>query len=151
RALESERQGSTQYSQNSFAEAAASFRVAADLYAKTVEPAKPATPPAAPSAPATAPPSAPAPPSVANPRAEARAALDTFVRAIETRDIGLLRQVRPTLTDEEVSRTRQLNEITRSRKVDLKVDEITINGDQAQAAGRREDVITFKDGQRLQS
>jgi len=151
RALESERQGGTQYSQNSFAEAAASFRVAADLYAKTVEPPKPATPPAAPSAPATAAPSAPAPPSVANPRAEVRAAIDSFVRAIETRDIGLLRQVRPTLTDEEISRTRQLNEITRSRKVDLKVDEITINGDQAQAAGRREDVITFKDGQRLQS
>ena len=151
RGLESERQGSTQYSQNSFAEAAASFRVAADLYAKTVEPPKPATPPAAPSAPATAAPSAPAPPSVANPRAEVRAAIDSFVRAIETRDIGLLRQVRPTLTDEEISRTRQLNEITRSRKVDLKVDEITINGDQAQAAGRREDVITFKDGQRLQS
>jgi hypothetical protein len=29
----------------------------------------------------------------------------------------------------------------------LKVDEITINGDEAQAVGRREDVIILKDGQ----
>jgi hypothetical protein len=33
--------------------------------------------------------------------------------------------------------------------VDLKVDEITINGDEAQAVGRREDVIILRDGQRL--
>src|SRR5262249_5155337 len=53
------------------------------------------------------------------------------------------------LTDEEISRTRASYEIKKSQKVDLKVDEITINGDQAQAVGRREDVITLKDGQRL--
>jgi len=68
---------------------------------------------------------------------------------VETKDIGLLRQVRPGLTDEEISRTRASYEIKKSQKVDLKVDEITINGDQAQAVGRREDVITLKDGQRL--
>jgi len=103
--------------------------------AKAVEPPKPATPPAAPSA--------------ANPRAEVRATLDSYVRAVETKDIGLLRQVRPGLTDEEISRTRASYDIKKSQKVDLKVDEITINGDQAQAVGRREDVITLKDGQRL--
>src|SRR5262249_21923484 len=63
--------------------------------------------------------------------------------------IGLLRQVRPGLTDDEISRTRASNEIKRSQKVDLKVDEITINGDEAQAVGRREDVIILRDGQRL--
>ena len=139
RGVESERQGSTQYAQNSFAEAATSFRAAADLYAKAVEPAKPIDPPKAIS-PAS---------SAANPRAEVRATLDSYVRAVETKDIGLLRQVRPGLTDEEINRTRASNEIKKSQKVDLKVDEITINGDQAQAVGRREDVIILKDGQRL--
>ena len=139
RGVESERQGSTQYAQNSFAEAAASFRAAADLYAKAVEPAKPIDPPKAIS-PAS---------SAANPRAEVRATLDSYVRAVETKDIGLLRQVRPGLTDEEINRTRASNEIKKSQKVDLKVDEIMINGDQAQAVGRREDVIILKDGQRL--
>jgi hypothetical protein len=92
----------------------------------------------------------PAPaPTAPNPRAEVRTTLDNYVRAVETKDIGLLRQVRPGLTDEEISRTRASNEIKRSQKVDLKVDEITINGDEAQAVGRREDVIILRDGQRL--
>ncbi|MGH7346858.1 MAG: hypothetical protein ACREK4_18245, partial [Candidatus Rokuibacteriota bacterium] len=73
----------------------------------------------------------------------------SYVRAIETRDIALLRQVRPGLTEDEITRTRASNDIKRSQKVDLKVDEITINGDEAQALGRREDVIILKDGQRL--
>ena len=162
RAVESERQGSTMYSQTSFTEATASFRAATELFAKALPPAEPprmpaamSTPttpaahsaPTAPGPPATA--SKPAAPSAPNPRAEVRATLDNYVRAVETRDIGLLRQVRPGLTDEEINRTRASNEIKRSQKVDLKVDEITINGDEAQALGRREDVIILKDGQRL--
>lgn len=158
RAVESERQGGTMYSQTSFTEAAASFRAATELFAKALPPAEaPRTPagmstPAAPSAPtASSPPATASKPPVPtpNPRAEVRTTLDNYVRAVETRDIGLLRQVRPGLTDEEISRTRASNEIKRSQKVDLKVDEITINGDEAQAVGRREDVIILKDGQRL--
>jgi serine/threonine protein kinase len=118
-------------------------------------PAAPAVPaaattlavPSAPSAPVAA--SKPAAPTPTNPRAEVRATLDSYVRAVETKDVALLRQVRPSLTEEELSRTRASNEIKRSQKVDLKVDEITINGDEAQALGRREDVIILKDGQRL--
>ena len=106
----------------------------------------PATP-AAPSAPAVV--SKPAAPIPSNPRTEVRATLDNYVRAVETKDIALLRQVRPGLTDDEINRTRASNEIKRSQKVDLKVDEITINGDEAQAVGRREDVIILRDGQRL--
>jgi serine/threonine protein kinase len=150
RGLEAERQGSTLYAQASFTEASASFRAAAELFAKALPPPEPpkiASVPPAPSVPAT--PSKPAPSSASNPRAEVRATLDSYVRAVETRDIGLLRQVRPSLTDEELNRTRASNDIKRSQKVDLKVDEITINGDEAQAVGRREDVIILKDGQRL--
>jgi hypothetical protein len=150
RGLEAERQAGALYAQASFTEATASFRAATELFAKALpppEPPKVASVPPAPSVPAPA--SKPAPSSASNPRAEVRAALDSYVRAVETRDIGLLRQVRPGLTDEEISRTRQSYEIKKSQKVDLKVDEITINGDEAQAVGRREDVIILKDGQRL--
>jgi hypothetical protein len=159
RAVESEKQGGAMYTQTSFPEATASFRAATELFAKAVPPAEPPRAPAGvntPAAPATAPaptvpPSAskPTAPTPSNPRAEVRATLDNYVRAVETKDIGLLRQVRPGLTDEEISRTRASNEIKRSQKVDLKVDEITINGDEAQAIGRREDVIILRDGQRL--
>jgi len=161
RALEAERQAGALYAQGSFTEAARSFRAAGDLYAKALPPPEPpkvaSVPPAsaatAPAPPTPASPSAPAaktvPSTASNPRAEVRAALDSYVRAVETKDIGLLRQVRPSLTDEEIARTRASYEIKRSQKVDLRVDEITINGDEAQAVGRREDVITLKDGQRL--
>jgi hypothetical protein len=161
RALEAERQAGALYAQGSFTEAARSFRAAGDLYAKALPPPEPpkvaSVPPAsaatAPAPPTPASPSAPVaktvPSTASNPRAEVRAALDSYVRAVETKDIGLLRQVRPSLTDEEIARTRASYEIKRSQKVDLRVDEITINGDEAQAVGRREDVITLKDGQRL--
>jgi Protein kinase domain len=160
RGVETERQAGALYAKASFPEATTSFRAAADLFAKALPPPEPPkapsvptpapaapTAPVAPSTPAIA--SKPAPSSAPNPRAEVRATLDSYVRAVETRDIGLLRQVRPGLTDEEISRTRASNDIKRSQKVDLKVDEITINGDEAQAVGRREDVIILKDGQRL--
>ena len=160
RGAETERQGSAMYAKASFTDATASFRAATELFAKALpppEPPKVASVPPAPSAPAAPTPVAPAPsapataskPAPSNPRADVRATLDSYVRAVETRDIGLLRQVRPGLTEEEINRTRASNDIKRSQKVDLKVDEITINGDEAQAVGRREDVIILKDGQRL--
>jgi len=156
RAVETEKQGGAMYAQTSFTEATASFRTATELFAKAVPPPDPpkvpasvTTPaaPAAPSVPAAV--SKPTTPTPSNPRTEVRATLDNYVRAVETKDIALLRQVRPGLTDDEINRTRASNEIKRSQKVDLKVDEITINGDEAQAVGRREDVIILRDGQRL--
>ena len=141
RAVELEKQAGATYTQGAFAEAATGFRNAGEVFAKAVAPPEP---PKGVPAPAPAP-----PPTAPNPRAEVRTTLDNYVRAVETKDIGLLRQVRPSLTDEEISRTRNNNEIKRSQKVDLKVDEITINGDEAQAVGRREDVIILKDGQRF--
>jgi hypothetical protein len=172
RALEGERQAGSLYAQTSFPEATAGFRAAADLFAKALppEPSKPASvapapsAPAAPSAAATPTPSAtpstptpstaPATPSAPaagapNPRAEIRSVLDTYVRAIETKNLASLQQVRPGLTADEINRMRVANEIKKSHKVDLKVDEITVNGDQARATGRREDDINLKEGQRI--
>jgi len=140
RAVDLERKGNAAYAQLSFADATTSFRAAGDLFAKAL-PAPVAPPPPAPAAP-------PAPP---NPRAEIRALLDNYVRAFETKDVELMRRVRPSLTEEELRRVRTLNEIKRSHKVDLRVYEITITGDEAKAQGRREDVVVLSSGQRLQT
>ena len=72
-----------------------------------------------------------------------------FARALETKNLALLQQVRPGLTSDEINRMRVANDIKRSHKVDLKVDEITVNGDEAHATGRREDDISLKEGQRI--
>ncbi len=140
RAVDLERKGNAAYAQLSFADATTSFRAAGELFAKAL-PAPVAPPPPAP----------PAPPAPPNPRAEIRALLDNYVRAVETKDVELLRRVRPSLTDDELRRVRASNEIKRSHKVDLRVYEITITGDEAKAQGRREDVVVLSSGQRLQT
>jgi len=173
RALEGERQAGSLYAQTSFPEATAGFRAATELFAKALppEPPKAVTTTPAPTAPAgfrtpdtptpaptpsaptasTAPatPSAPATAGAPNPRAEIRSVLDTYVRAIETKNLASLQQVRPGLTADEINRMRVANEIKKSHKVDLKVDEIIVNGDDARATGRREDDINLKEGQRI--
>ncbi len=73
------------------------------------------------------------------------------MRAVETKDVALLHRVRPNLTEDELRRVRQSNEIKRSHKVDLRVFDVTVNGDEAQADGRREDVVVLSSGQRLQT
>jgi hypothetical protein len=163
RALELERQGGTMYTQLAFTDATTSFRAAGELFAKAVPPATTApapTPPvaAAPAPTVKAPPAAPAPPPATatpapatGPRADIRALLDNYVRAVETKDVNLLRQVRPNLTEDELRRVRQSNEIKKSHKVDLRVFDITLNGDEATADGRREDVVVLSSGQRLQT
>jgi hypothetical protein len=143
RAVDLERKGNAAYAQLSFADATTSFRAAGELFAKAL-PAPVAPPPPVPAAP-------PAPPALPNPRAEIRALLDNYVRAFETKDVDLMRRVRPGLTDDELRRVRATNEIKRSHKVDLRVYEITITGDEAKAQGRREDIVVLSSGQRLQT
>ena len=149
RAVDLERQGNSAYTQLAFADATTSFRAAGELFAKALPPPV-APPPVAPPAPPT-PPAPPAPPAQPNARAEIRALLDNYARAVETKDVELLRRVRPGLTDDELRRVRASNEIKRSHKVDLRVYEITITGDVAEAHGRREDVVILSNGQRLQT
>ena len=162
RGLELERQGGTMYAQLAFTDATTSFRAAGELFAKAVPPATTApaaAPPVATPAPTvkTPPPPTVAPPATATPtpatgpRADIRALLDNYVRAVETKDVDLMRRVRPNLTDDEVRRLRQSNEIKKSHKVDLRVYDITVNGDEATADGRREDMVVLSSGQRLQT
>jgi serine/threonine protein kinase len=149
RALEGERQAGSLYAQTSFPEATAGFRAATELFAKALPPEPPKAVATTPASTAPATPSAPATSGAPNPRAEIRSVLDTYVRAIETKNLASLQQVRPGLTADEINRMRVANEIKKSHKVDLKVDEITVNGDEARATGRREDDINLKEGQRI--
>ena len=130
-ALETERQGSSQYAQMSFTEAATSFRAATELFARAgaaLEPPE-GTEPAEPTEPARRGPGAL---GQFRPRRG-----DEGHRALSTRLSRLSRRIRDSFA------------IKQSHKVDLRVDEITISGDEAQALGRREDVIILKDGQRM--
>jgi hypothetical protein len=106
----------------------------------------PAAPPTSGSQPRSAGPDAPI-----DPRSEVRTSLSRYVRAIETKDLVLLRRVRPGLTDDETRRWARSFEITRSRKVDLQLHEISVDSDQARAVGRRADVVVMHDGRRVQT
>jgi hypothetical protein len=157
RALELERQGATMYTQLAFSDATTSFREAGELFAKAVPratTAPPQAPPvaAAPAPTVKAPPAAPASPPAAaapapatGPHAEIRALLDSYVRAVETKDVEMLRRVRPNMTQKELNHVRESSAVKRSHKLDLRVYNITINGDDAEVDGLREDVIVLND------
>jgi len=155
-----EQRGDTEYTGRDFRAAAQSFRSAATLYTK--EPPPPATASPAPASPAVpapvvratpSPPSPPAPPgdaaSPADPAGAVRATLNTYVRAIETKDLALLRRVRPGLDDAELGRWSRSFAITQSRKVQLVFHDIAVDGDRARATGRRDDFVAMADGQRI--
>jgi hypothetical protein len=71
-----------------------------------------------------------------------RTVLDSYRQAIEARDARLLRKVRPGLGPAEVRRLAQ----AQSHKLDLAIDRIDVNGDEAEAKGRRTDVVVSRDG-----
>jgi hypothetical protein len=141
-ALVREQEGTSMYERLAFRDAATNFRAAAELFAKVPPPQDPS--PGQDPRPAQVP-----RPPVQDPRAEIRALLNGYVRAVETKDLGLLRRVRSGLTEDELRRLRASFEITRSHKVDLRVYEIRVTGDEAEALGRREDVVVLNSGQRL--
>jgi hypothetical protein len=141
-ALVREQEGTSMYERLAFKDAATNFRAAAELFAKVPPPQDPS--PGQDPRPAQVP-----RPPVQDPRAEIRALLNGYVRAVETKDLGLLRRVRSGLTEDELRRLRASFEITRSHKVDLRVYEIRVTGDEAEALGRREDVVVLNSGQRL--
>ena len=130
-------------------------RVEADATPQAI-PAATAPQPAAiasvPPPPAAPRPAAPVPaPAPADAGAPVRAALADYARAIETKDLILLRRVRPGLDDDDLRRWARSFEITQSRKVSLRVQHLEVGADRAEASGRREDVVLFTSGQRLRT
>jgi serine/threonine-protein kinase len=138
-ALEQEREGDDRYKQLAFDEAAARFRAAEDLYTKSIQ-----SPP---------PKQEEAPPEdlTAGSDTAIRDALTSYTRAFETKDIRLLQGVRPGLRPEELSRYRDTFDQTKSYRLNLKVDRITVAGDAAEARGRRDDIVVSKNGETVRS
>jgi serine/threonine-protein kinase len=125
--------------------------VAAAPLAEPAMPTSVASTPPEPPASTRSHPEAKAGSAAADPQSEIRTSLGQYARAIETKDLRLLRRVRPGLTDDETRRWARSFEITRSRKVALQFYEISVDADQARAIGRRDDVVVMHDGRRLQT
>ncbi|MEZ5294636.1 MAG: serine/threonine-protein kinase [Vicinamibacterales bacterium] len=89
----------------------------------------------------------PAPPRPAEPPAResdevlVRRVLDTYVRAIEAKDVALYRAVRPGLTADDERRLRDSFAQVEKQDVDLRVEQLTITGDIADARVSRVDVV----------
>jgi predicted Ser/Thr protein kinase len=136
-ALARESEGDSRYGELAFEDAAKRFAAAARLFAA-----------APPPAPAPAPVPVPAAPDAA---VEIREMLRLYTRVFEAKDLALLQQVRPGIRPEELSRYRDVFDRTRSYKLNLKVDAIKVSGDEAEARGRREDVVVTSNGETLRT
>jgi serine/threonine protein kinase len=99
-----------------------------------------ATPP---SSPTTAPVTTSAP-SRAQEEAAIRQVLANYERSLETKDIGLFRQVKPNLTAAEEKRLLDAFEGTDSQQVELSIGSIAIEGDTATVNVTRRDVIIVR-------
>jgi len=73
--------------------------------------------------------------------AQVRRALDTYVRAIEHKDIALFRSVRPSLSADEERRLRASFAQVEKQTIELKVDALAITGDTADAKVTRVDTV----------
>jgi|RhiMetdeSRZDD1v2_1073273.scaffolds.fasta_scaffold112446_2 hypothetical protein len=80
-----------------------------------------------------------------------RSTLEEYRLAIESRDLGALRHVRPALTPAEMQRFQRAFDQLEHLEVTLTVESMAVNGDQAEVRGVREDLFITKDGQRLRN
>jgi len=142
-ALAQESEGDSRYGELAFREAAERFGVAARLFATV--------PPPAPAPPRPIVPVAPERPAAPDATADIKETLRLYSRVFEAKDLGLLQQIRPGIRSEELSRYRNIFDRTRSYKLTLKVDAIRVSGDEAEAKGRREDVVVTSNGETVKT
>jgi serine/threonine-protein kinase len=141
--LARESDGNSRYEKLAFQDAADRFEAATRLFATV--------PPPAPAAPPVIVPVTPGRPAVPDPASEIREVLRLYARVFESKNLALLQQVRPSIRPEELSRYRDVFDRTRSYKLNLKVDSIKVSGDEAEASGRREDVIVTSNGETVRT
>ena len=94
---------------------------------------------------------APTPAPEATATAEIREMLILYSRVFAAKDLALLQRIRPGIRPEELSRYRDVFDRTRSYKLNLKPEAIKVNGDEAEARGRREDVVVTSDGETVKT
>ena len=78
------------------------------------------------------------------------AALDRYTAAVEAKDLAKLKDVWPTLTDEQQKKIRAGFDLTRLHKVQLQVKDIQIAGSSAVVNCRRRDQIVTADASSFQ-
>ncbi len=98
---------------------------------------------ATPTAATSAPPTTSAPTRVQE-EAAIRQVLADYVRAIESKNLALFREVKPNLSSTEEKRLTDAFRTTDSQKVELTVNSIAIEGDSATVNATRRDIITFR-------
>ena len=91
----------------------------------------------------TAPPTTSAP-TRAQEEAAIRQVLADYERALETKNIGLFREVKPNLSADEEKRLNDAFRNTDSHQVELTVNSILIEGDSATANATRRDIIVVR-------
>ena len=138
-ALTQEREADRRYQDLAFDEAADRFRAAGELFSKN----PPAPPEQAEQSPAER--------GAADTEAAIREVLRSYARAFETKDLGLLQGIRPGIRPDDLSRHRDVFDHTRSYRLNLKIDRISVNGDTAEARGRREDIVVSRNGETFQT
>jgi hypothetical protein len=138
-----EQEGATLYQSFAFKEAGERFRSAALLYAKAVPPSPPPPAPRDPSAPRER----DLAPFSPDPSSDLKKVIADLKRAYESKDVALLQQIRPGLTPEELRRIRETFDNLRTYQLDLQVEAIHVQGNDAQARAFRKDLTVAKDGQ----
>ena len=142
-ALAQESEGDSRYGELAFREAAERFGAATRLFASV--------PPPAPAPPRPIVPVAPERPAAPDATADIKETLRLYSRVFEAKDLGLLQQIRPGIRPEELSRYRNIFDRTRSYKLTLRVDAIRVSGNEAEAKGRREDVVVTSNGETVKT
>jgi hypothetical protein len=104
--------------------------------------------PAQPTARAAAPPAVPPTSPVESDDAAIRRAVNTFKTAIETKNVGLYRSVRPGLTAAEETRLRDSFREVESQQITISIDDIRIDGRMATVRLSRQDVAITSGGRR---
>ncbi len=135
-----EQQGHDQYQKLAFADARESFRAAGEQYAKAV-------------APAPAPPAPPVTPPAQSGSQEIRSVLETYARALRTKDLKLLRRVAPLLSEGELKKIQSAFDEAARIEVDFTIEGIQMvdSGSRARAWGKRLDVTVSRDNKASRS
>jgi serine/threonine protein kinase len=87
---------------------------------------------------------APTPAAAVDSRNEIRALLTAFEQGVQKKDMDLLQRIG--IKPDELKKMREILEQTKTYKVELKVEAIDVNGDDAQARGQRQDIAVSLTG-----
>jgi tRNA A-37 threonylcarbamoyl transferase component Bud32/tetratricopeptide (TPR) repeat protein len=106
--------------------------------------APPTTPPVATQPPVTPPTVASAPPPTLNAEAAVRRVIADYARAIESKDVGLFKTIKPNLSGDEEKRLQDAFKAIKSQQVGINVESVQVDGARATVKVSRQDTINGK-------